>query len=159
MMGRMVLVQEISAGLTFRLLRDDEAARGEKYVLVAQSPRVAALWLALGRGKRSKMLAAPGEIEGDALFMELIDNGCGLVGLPFARLRDAGVVDAQMLALGEVPSPVMQLDPGLVYGVRGRVFGHDLSRVPRAMVALGEAYVVEGPVPAGLLRLGGGSDG
>lgn len=111
------------------------------------------LWLATGicpspaaADEQARMMLA------DAAIASMVAQGVGLLGLTWPMLMTSRErVLEQMRAFDACPQWLMGVPVRDVWACRRVVFGDDLTRVPRALEALGAAYVVEGPVRRGEL--------
>jgi hypothetical protein len=79
---------------------------------------------------------------------EVIERGLALIGMRWDMLENAEVAGVQLASWARLPGWMDTLSRGQVWACRRAVFGDDLTRVPRALRALQEAYQPDAPVAA-----------
>jgi hypothetical protein len=124
------------------------------YVVVQQRGAHEDLWLAMGvapeglekaAGSMDELLDNPGAMVGFRTAAQMVERGLALVGLSWEALQDRDVVERQIVVWSRLPEWMERQPAGFLWRTRGLVFGRELTRVPRALWAVAQAWVPEGP--------------
>jgi hypothetical protein len=85
------------------------------------------------------------DVIGDEL-PEVVDRYTALVGMTWPLLvRNGEACRDQLIVCNRTPDWMLRLDPEMVWATRGCVFGHDLTRVHRALWAMHRYYEPDAP--------------
>lgn len=125
-------------------------------LVAAATDRQPRLWLTCGVAQADDVAEQVDWLLGDeeaisgVTASEIVEHGVACLGLTWDRLLAGGQPRAlmQLKAFAEIPEWMTAVPVEDVLRVRGVVFGDDVSRVPRALAALRDAYDCGGR-PAG----------
>lgn len=147
-----VLAARESPELRVRLLECDCGLEGcESVFVVVQQPGAhEELWLGMGvvlegyaaaETAAAELLRDPHRDLGFRTAKQMIERGIAMVGLTWPRVSDRSWLEAQIGAWGSLPEWMERQPAGRLWAIRGVVFGHELTRVVRALEAEDYYYV------------------